>query len=241
MRRVINVFQAILIAFWMGFCGLLGIVLVLLTWQQNRVMLFLAHYFWSPVICAISGVRVKVTGLENLDKKTPSIYVANHSSLYDIVAICRASPVPLFYIAKKELAKVPIVGQFMWVIGMIFIDRKNKEKAMQSMRKAGQRIREGKSVISFPEGTRSKDGKIGIFKRGSFIIAKSQGIPVVPIAVKGAAAVLSAGSMGLRPGVIAVHFEKPIPPSFFEGKSEEEIAALTREIVAKRVDLMTTT
>ncbi len=240
MRRVLNVFQAILIAVWMGFCGLLGIVLVLLTWQQNRVMIFLAHYLWSPVICAISGVRVKVTGLENLDGKTPSIYVANHSSLYDIVAICRASPVPLFYIAKKELAKVPIVGQFMWVIGMIFIDRKNKEKAMRSMEKAGQRIREGKNVISFPEGTRSKDGKVGVFKRGSFIIAKSQSIPVVPIAVKGAADILSAGSLGLRSGVIAVHFEKPLSPQFYEGKSEEEIAAHARDIITSRIEKMTT-
>lgn len=235
MRKVLNWIQAILIALWTVFCGLSGMILILLTWQRNAIMLLMSHYIWSPVICAVSGVRVEVHGVENVDRDLKAIYVANHSSLYDIVAVSRACPVPLFYIAKKELFKVPVMGQFMWLVGMIFIDRKNKERAMQSMEKAARSIQQGRNIISFPEGTRSKNGKISLFKRGSFIIAKNYNIPVVPIAISGAHEILSSGSTGLRPGTIRVYFEKPMMPDHFQHLTEEELAAQAREIILRRL------
>lgn len=235
MRKVLNVFQAIIIAFWTGFCGILGMILILLTWQRNAVMIFLAHYLWSPVVCGVSGVKVVAHGLENINRKQKAIYVANHASLFDIAAVCRACPVPLFYIAKKELAKVPIMGQFMWLIGMIFIDRKNKDSAMKSMMKAAEGIKKGRNIISFPEGTRSKDGNVGIFKRGSFIISKQFGIPIAPITIVGAHKILSAGSMGLRGGKIDVYFHPVVQPDTVIEKTEEEYAAFVREIVVSKI------
>jgi 1-acyl-sn-glycerol-3-phosphate acyltransferase len=238
LRKIITYIQAFLIVLWTAFCGLLGLLLLLLTWNQIWVMKIMSHYIWSTVICFVSGVRVKATGLENIDRRGSYIYVANHSSLFDIVAVCRASNVPMFYIAKKELKKIPIMGHFMTAVGMIFVDRKDRESAMKSMRMAGEKIRGGKNVIAFPEGTRSKDGNVQVFKRGSFVIAKESRVGVSPIAIKNAINILRSGSSDLRSGTILVHFEKPIQPETFASKSEEEIANICRDIIVNRISQM---
>ena len=90
---------------------------------------------------------------------------------------------PIFFIAKKEIKQIPFLGWYMSIAGMIFLDRSNHENAMRSMRNAGNEIKKGKNIISFPEGTRSKTNQIGQFKRGSFIIAKEGKIPIVPVAI----------------------------------------------------------
>lgn len=198
----------------------------------------MSHYIWSPVICVISGVRVEKQGVENIDKNNSAIYVANHSSLFDIVAVCRASPVPLFYVAKIELKKIPIMGHFMSAVGMIFIDRKNKERAMQSMALAGEKIKNGKNIISFPEGTRSKDGSVQLFRRGSFIIAKSGDIPIQPISIKGAYEVLSAGTSNLNAGKIKVYFHPPVKASEYASMSEEALAEYCRKKVESKIGSM---
>lgn len=238
MKRILTIIQAVLIGIWTAFCGLLGLVLLLLTWNQRFVMLLMSHFIWSPVICLVSGVRIEKMGLENIDRSNSAIYVANHSSLFDIVAVCRASPVPLFYVAKIELKKVPIMGQFMSAVGMIFIDRKNKERAMKSMQEAGKKIKNGKNIISFPEGTRSKDGSVHLFRRGSFIIAKSGDIPIQPISIKGAYEVLSAGTTNLNAGKIKVYFHPPIQPQDYAAMSEEMLAEHCRKLVEAQIERM---
>lgn len=238
LRKILTYIQALFIALWTAFCGILGLLLLLITWNQIWVMKIMSHYIWSFPICVVSGVRVKASGLENLDRKGSYIYVANHSSLFDIVAVCRASSVPMFYIAKKELKKIPIMGHFMTAVGMIFVDRKDRESAMKSMRIAGEKIRGGKNVIAFPEGTRSKDGNVQLFKRGSFVIAKESRVGVSPIAIKNAINILPSGSSDLRSGTIYVHFEKPIQPESFENKTEDEIAHICRDMIVHRISQM---
>lgn len=198
-------------------------------------MKFLARYIWSPFICGVAGVKVVGSGLENVEVDSSAIYVANHSSLFDIVAVCRVSPVSMFYISKKELKKVPLMGQFMWAVGMIFIDRKNKDKAMESMRMAASKINSGKNVISYPEGTRSKDGQVQLFKRGSFLIAKAGKIDIAPIAIKGANEILASGSSQLNAGVIKVHFMPRVRSESFKDKSEEQIASECRGIIVEKI------
>lgn len=127
------------------------------------------------------------------------------------------------------------MGQFIWLVGMLYIDRKNKDTAMKTMREAGEKIKAGRNIMSYPEGTRSKNGKVQVFKRGSFIIAKEAGIGISPISIKGAFEVLSAGSVGLRSGTIEVHFHKPIQPAEFADWTVEQLAEKSREIVASRV------
>lgn len=235
MWKVLNIIQGILIAVWTGVCAILGMLLLLITFNRKFVMWFSARWLWSPIICAIAGVRVRGHHIDLIDQKNSYIYVANHSSLFDIVAVCRVSPVSMFYVAKKELKKLPLMGQFMAAVGMIFIDRKNKDKAMESMRAAGEKIKSGRNVLTYPEGTRSKDGRVQVFRRGSFIIAKEAQVGIAPISISGAFKVLSAGSMGLRPGTIDVYFHAPIQPDVFQDMTIEQLAEHCRGIVASKV------
>lgn len=161
---------------------------------------------WSPFVFWVFGVRLHVTGLENTNPKETAIYVANHASPLDIPALFMAMPVPGYFVAKKELKKIPFMGWFMTVSGMIFIDRTNRESAMKSMYKAGKQIKKGKNVIAFPEGTRSRTGEIQQFKRGSFVIAKESNIPVQPCVITGAFERMKPKSVEGYPGNVHVHF-----------------------------------
>lgn len=230
-RSAFAFMQVFLIILWTAICGLLGIVLMLITWNGQWVHYFEGRYLFCPPVLFLARVKLKVTGLENLDTKKPCIYVSNHVSHLDVVAIARAIPLGLFYIGKKELKKVPVLGQYMYLIGHIFIDRKNREKAMASMRKAAQLINQGKNVITFPEGTRTRDGKTAIFKRGTFIIAKEGSIDIQPIAVVNADKILPRDSFIIKPGTIEVRVGKRISANEIEDLNAEAAA----EYVRKRV------
>ncbi len=233
LRKLWAITQVVLIILWTAFSGLLGIVLMLITWNGQWVHYFEGRYLFCPPVLAIARVKLKVTGLEHIDASRPSVFVSNHVSHLDVVAIARAIPIGLFYIGKKELKKIPILGQYMYLIGHIFIDRKNREKAMISMRKAGQIIANGKSVITFPEGTRSKDGKLGQFKRGTFIIAKEGQISIMPIAVVNAENILPRDSYIIRPGTIEVRIGQRIEAHEFEHLNAEQTADLVRSRISK--------
>ena len=223
--------QVFLIILWTAICGLLGIVLMLITWNGAWVHYFEGRYLFCPPVLFIARVKLKVVGLENLETNSPCIYVSNHVSHMDVVAIAKTIPLGLFYIGKKELKKVPILGQYMQLIGHVFIDRKNHEKAMASMRKAAELIKAGKNVITFPEGTRSPNGKVGVFKRGTFIIAKEGAIDIQPIAVVNADKILPRDSFMIKPGTIEVRVGKRISANEIEDLNAEAAA----EYVRKRV------
>ena len=232
----INIIQGLIILVWTAACGLLGCALRLVGVPSSAIILLLSRVVWGPFICTVSGVRVTLLGKEHIRLKHPAIYVANHASLYDIVALARVFPVALFFIAKIELKKVPFLGQYMMLIGHIFVDRKNKERSLASMQAAALKIKSGKNVISFPEGTRSKTGELLLFKRGAFMIAKEGNVPIVPVAITGAFDVLPSGRFSLRPGKIRVKVGKAIEPEEFEGKTVEEMASMARERVASLLE-----
>ncbi len=231
LRQAFALLQVFLIILWTAICGMVGMLLMLITWNGQWVHYFEGRYLFCPPVLFIARVKLKVTGLENLDTTQPCIYVSNHVSHLDVVAIARAIPLGLFYIGKKELQKVPILGQYMYLIGHIFIDRKNREKAMASMRKAAQLIKKGKNVITFPEGTRTRDGKTATFKRGTFIIAKEGMIDIQPLAVVNADKILPRDSFMIKPGTIEVRVGKRISANEIKDLNAEAAA----EYVRKRV------
>lgn len=233
MWYLINGLQIILIPIITVLAAIVGTVVFLLTWSQNLAMRVAPNFFWCPLVFATMLTRLKVRGKQNVDKDRYYIYVSNHESSMDIPAVFAAIGLPLFFIAKKELKKVPFMGWYMAMIGMIFIDRGNREKAMASMRRAGELVKKGKNVISFPEGTRSKDGKIGIFKRGSFHMASGADVGIVPVALRGAREVLPSGSYKARPGTIHVNIGKPMFHRDHPEMSVDEWAALVREKVVE--------
>lgn len=225
----INIVQIILIIVWTAICGILGMILMLFTWNGKWVHHINGRFLWSPIVCLITGVRIRVSGLEKINKRKSHIYVANHASHLDILALSRVIPVGLFFIAKKELAKIPVMGQYMHFIGHIFVDRKNKDEARKSMQMAAAKIKAGKNVISFPEGTRSKTGETQVFKRGAFMIAKEGNVDILPIAIAGSRKVLASGSFAIRPGVIHVFIGDVIHTSQFPELTIDQLAAYTRQ------------
>jgi 1-acyl-sn-glycerol-3-phosphate acyltransferase len=230
----INILQLLLLMVWTIFCGIFGMVFALSTnpTYSHRIM---GYYIFSPMILAISMVRVKAKGLENvLDE--PAIYAANHASQLDIPIICARINRPLFFIGKVELKKIPILSQYMKIVGMIFVDRKNRERAMASMRTAIHDIQGGKSIAAFPEGTRTKTGELLPFKKGVFTISKEGRIPIVPIAVIGSAKALASGSFFLRPATVEIRILPALKGDDFFNMSIEEMANHTRNLIQQEIE-----
>jgi 1-acyl-sn-glycerol-3-phosphate acyltransferase len=231
MWKVINFIQILFLFLWICFCAILGVILLIPFFWKPAIGFKFVSDMWSAVIMAVVGIRLKVHGKEKVPREGGKIFVANHESHFDIPVLFASIPEPVYFIAKKELKKIPFMGWYMALLGMIFIDRSNREKAMKSMKKAGKLIKNGRSVISFPEGTRSKDGETKLFKRGSFIIAKESNVPIIPIALSGTWEILAPGKAKIRPGKVHAIIGDPIIPKDHPEKSPEQLAAFVREKV----------
>lgn len=197
---------------------------------KNPSILNLPAKLWSRSTCYLAFVLTSVEGMENLEKNTSYIFAANHQSAFDIWVIYGWLDRPFSWVMKKELRKVPFVGLACERIGHIFIDRNNPVAARKSMAEAVDILKNGRSVVIFPEGTRSKTGKTGNFKRGAFNMASDLQLPIVPITIVGAYERLSGSNF--NPGKIKMIIHPPIKCN--ESKSEQEIkdlATKTREII----------
>jgi 1-acyl-sn-glycerol-3-phosphate acyltransferase len=166
---------------------------------------------WAKTILFICGVRVEVRGLENVKANSPRIYMSNHQSYFDIFTLLAGLPVDFKFILKQELMKIPLLGWAMKGARYISIDREDGRKAIISMNKAAERIRNGASVLIFPEGTRSEDGVVGEFKKGGFLLALKSGCDIVPVAIDGSRNIVPKGSRKVNKGTIFFNIGKPIP------------------------------
>ncbi|MFN3918247.1 MAG: lysophospholipid acyltransferase family protein [Flavobacteriales bacterium] len=225
---LINLTQLVVITLITIISSVIGITLSLF---YHKVLLWIGRYIWGPILCNIVGAKIEVIGINNIKKFNSYIFTANHQSFLDIPILFSTSRRNLYFVAKKELLNMPFIGQAIWVSKMIFIDRSNREKAMASMKKAGELILNGKNVITFPEGTRSIDGTVKIFKRGSFIIAIESNIPIVPVAIKGVSQVWPGKSYKFRPGKVKIIYGEPIYPSDSTCNTAEELAEYVRQKV----------
>lgn len=166
------------------------------------------------------------------------IFMSNHESLMDPPVLIAALPVPAVYIAKQELKYVPFIGWACWAAGVIFIDRGDRERAVRSIHAAALQIRDGKNVVIFPEGTRSRTGGILPFKKGGFALALDAGVPIVPMATVGGSHVLAPDSLKFRPGTYTVRVGDPVHPADFTDRDSllqevrRRIEALVAEVKA---------
>jgi 1-acyl-sn-glycerol-3-phosphate acyltransferase len=146
-----------------------------------------------------------------LDPKQPYVVMANHLSAVDIWAVFLSVPFPLRFIAKKQLGQIPLFGWAMRAGRFIFIDRQNAAAARRSIDEAAARIGKGCSVVIFPEGTRSRDGRLAPFKKGGFHLAINSGAQIVPVAIRGSREIMPRGSLLIRPGTVDIEIGEPIP------------------------------
>ena len=154
---------------------------------------------WSWLILATTGVSVEVTGLDQLPRDRTFIFVSNHQSIYDIPVIFATLPYQLRIIAKESLGSFPFLGWHLRRNGHLLVDRRNPDRA-GILRRWRALVGEGLSLIIFPEGTRSADGRVGRFKAGSFLLAVEAQLPVVPLSIDGTRHVMRKGRLMTCPG-----------------------------------------
>ena len=186
---------------------------------------------WARTLLRIAGVRVHVIGQENILLDRPQIFMSNHQSDFDIFAVLGHIPGEFRWIAKAELFRIPLFGHAMKAAGYIPIDRKNHAKAMQSIAEAVKKIKENRSVMSFPEGTRSVDGTIGPFKPGMFLLAMQAGVPIAPVTIIGANRIWPKRSLNITPGNIVIVVDKPIDVSNYPLEKRNELIEKVRHII----------
>jgi 1-acyl-sn-glycerol-3-phosphate acyltransferase len=166
---------------------------------------------WSRLILRMAGVKVAFENVEVIDPDRPQILVANHVSWFDVLVFAGHLPGRWVFVAKKELMDVPVFGRAAAACGQIFVDRKDRAAAIQSLEAARKRlVEERPTVIMFPEGTRSPDGRLKAFKKGAFVLAIQTGVEIVPAAISGSWDVMRKGSLRVRSGTITVRFGNPI-------------------------------
>jgi 1-acyl-sn-glycerol-3-phosphate acyltransferase len=221
---VVNLIQGVLLVVWTLVC--VGIVLVSRLFGKELPLR--VPRLWSWLLLRLGGVRLRVEYETEIDWKQAHVFVMNHQSMVDIPAAFLAIPVPLRFIAKRVLAFVPFLGWYMKAVGMVFVDRSKTAKAIASMQQASDLLRRGASIIAFPEGTRSLDGRIRAFKKGAFMVALETGTPIVPMAIHGARDVLPTKSFRVRPGTVRVKVGAPIPTRGLGREGRDELIARVR-------------
>ncbi len=167
-------------------------------------------YFWGRGLCIFSLIKVGIKGLEHLEDRKSYVFVANHSSTYDVWVMYGWIGRTIQWVMKKELMKIPVFGWATKASGQIAIDRSNTQKAIESIIEAKKRIKDGVSIVFFPEGTRSRNGLLGRFKKGAFYFAIEMHLDIVPVVIKGAYNIKPAGSFFANYGRIQMEVLKPI-------------------------------
>jgi 1-acyl-sn-glycerol-3-phosphate acyltransferase len=192
---------------------------------------------WANSLLKVGGIRLEVFGRENIQPDKPYIYLANHQGNYDIMASFSAIPGTSRFVAKKELFGIPVFAQAMRVAGMIEIDRGNSMKAKKTLDNAIHTIHNHNvSIIVFPEGTRSRDGKIHPFKKGGVMLALKGKIDVVPTSISGSFHIMQKDSWKLNKGKVKVVFSKPISVNNFEIKDRNKLIEIVEKQVRENFD-----
>ena len=188
-----------------------GPPILLFSWLVNKHdLVYPWALFGARKWLLLSGVRVKVRGLELLNPNQTYVFVSNHRSYLDTAAMFIYTGRRIGLLAKKELLKVPVLGVGMGFVNVMAIDRTNRESAIRTTEAAAQRIKSGVSFAVFVEGTRAKPGELLPFKKGAFYMARQAGVPVVPVAIKNSDVLMGKGTGEARSGEIEMVFMKPI-------------------------------
>ncbi len=192
---------------------------------------------WARLGLALNGVTVTVTGAEHLPDG-PVIFMSNHQSNFDILSLLAAMPRQIHWIAKKELFEIPVFGPSMRRGGYIPLDRGDGRKALQSMDEAAATIHQGKSVVLFPEGTRTTDGNLLPFKRGGFILARKADVPVIPVTINGSGRINPANQIRLYSGNIRITLHPPVvaPPDLRRSEAETWMMENVREQIESALE-----
>lgn len=210
------------------FAGQLPVMLVT---GSGDFSIWLARRVWAPSALGLAGVDVRVHAQAPLPEG-PAIYVSNHESALDVWALLRAIPRNVRFIAKKELFRIPVFGWYLRLARFVAVDRRDHAQAIQALRRAGEIVRAGTSLVVFPEGTRSPDGRVQPFKKGPFVLAMEARVPVVPVAIAGAFGLAPKQRLEVHRGTIRIAIGEAVLPGDFQDKD-----ALLRDVRRRVIEL----
>lgn len=200
---------------------------------RNAEFVHKVQQFWSRSFFWLMFLPVSVDGTEHIKPGQSYVFVANHQSMFDVWLVYGWLPVIFKWLMKAELRKVPFVGTGCKAAGHIFVDRRNAKAAMESLKEVERQLVNGVCTVIFPEGTRSKDGEVGRFKRGAFQIAWDLGLPVIPLSLDGCFEVLPKGKPFVHRHAVHMHIGEAIDLKKF-ADSNEAIEAVRDAVIAGR-------
>jgi 1-acyl-sn-glycerol-3-phosphate acyltransferase len=214
--------------------------LAFLTYPFDRKGRVVHRYarLWGRAALLANRVKVRVDGMEHVKREGPYIFMSNHQGYYDVFALLAHLPFQFKWLVKKELFSVPILGWTMAAAGYINIDREGTRKTVEALGKAAQKIREGMSVVVFPEGSRSPDGSIQPFKKGGFNLAIKSKVPIVPVAIMGSRAIMPKGKLTATSGEIRIRMDHPIETQNYSLKDRKPLMEKVRQTISRNFKLI---
>ncbi len=187
---------------------------------------------WAWMLCRSNFTRVRLRGRERADPKQSYVIMSNHQSHFDVLAFYSSWGRQFRWVMKEELRKTPGLGWGCEAVGHIFIDRSDHEKAIASLKAARPMLTNGVSVMFFPEGTRSDDGRLQPFKKGGFMMALDLGLPILPVSISGSNRVMPSRKLQLRPGRIDITIQEPVDVAAYGLEHRDELMAEVRRRIA---------
>lgn len=235
--------RLILVAVFLVLFLVLGIPLLLIEWvigkfnQRAKDISSLRIVQWAfKMILFLAGTKVVIKGEENVPKNEPVLYVGNHRSYFDIVITYSRVPDLTGYIAKKEMLRWPLLVNWMKNLHCLFLDRQDVKQGLKTILTAIDKVKAGISICIFPEGTRSKDGKMLPFKEGSMKMATKTGCPIIPIAISNSAQIWEAHFPKMKPAHVVVEYGAPIYPKELSKEEQKFIGAYTQQKIQEMLD-----
>ena len=232
LRRFYSVYKWLVVIPVLGLSTFInGMSVVTLVWfVQPKILSRIFGTSWARINSWFTPMMVSVRGREHVDPGQSYVIVCNHQSQYDIFVLYGWLGIDFKWIMKQELRNIPVIGVACEKLGHIYVDRSNREAALGAIETAKSRLIDGTSVLFFPEGTRSRDGRLKKFKRGAFHLALDLQLPLLPITINGTREILPSDTLDLFPGRATMTIHEPIA---IEGYEREQILALAEQVRQK--------
>ncbi|AIK36232.1 lysophospholipid acyltransferase family protein [Bacillus pseudomycoides] len=202
--------------------------------EKDRLVYKTTNWFGKKMV-RVAGSTVQVNGIENVPKDKPVLVVSNHQSDMDIPVLLGYLNKPIGFVSKAEIKKFPIVPTWMELMNCVFMDRSNRRQSLQAIKDGIELLKNGHSIVIFPEGTRSKGREMGEFKAGSFHLAVKAGVAILPVTVDGTYKMFEANGNRMKPAHATVTISKPITPEQYASMDIKELTQYTKDIIAAQL------
>ena len=230
MRTILIWIRAIFATFFWGFTSLVGAI-----FDSSGNFGFRCMSRWARSLLRIGGVEVRTEGFEKISEGRNYLFLSNHQSMVDILALSATIPVKFGWMAKSSLFKIPFLGWHMKKMGYVPIDRKSVTSSTKGLIYASNLLKGGGSLVVFPEGSRSKDGALKSFKDGAFFLALESKTPIIPLCIRGTAGIIRKGSSRINPGEVIIVASDAIEPDKYSRDTRNELKEAVWKTIASNL------